>query len=66
MSDKKSDPNALAVSRGLIAINEELEFLEDKDDPASQLRRLQLEDELITLDMALGPIRRAMGRGKRL
>jgi hypothetical protein len=65
MSDDKVDPNAPPASRGLIAINEELESLEGKDDPISRKRYLQLIDELINLGMAMGPIRRAIGRGKR-
>ena len=55
MPDDKSDTNVLETSRGLIAINNELASLEGKDDPASRERYLELTDELINLDMAMGP-----------
>ena len=43
-------------------INKELYALEGKNDPASNERRAGLLDELITIDMAWGECRRAMGR----
>lgn len=48
--------------KGLIWLNAEIKALEAKNDPASRERIDELVDELITLDMAMGPIRRAMGR----
>ena len=48
--------------RGLVALNAELTALEGKTDPASRERFAELLDELLNLDMAMGAVRRAMGR----
>jgi len=39
--------------------------LEGKTDPASRERYVELLDELLNLDMAMGPVRRAMGRAQK-
>lgn len=57
MASKSEKPD-----RGLVALNAELAALEGRTDKASRERAAELLDELINLDMALGPVRRAMGR----
>jgi hypothetical protein len=42
-------------------ITAELNALKGKDDPESHDRYLELIDELMTFDMGMGPVRRAMG-----
>jgi len=42
-------------------ITAELKELEKKDDPASRERFNDLLEQLLTVDMALGPMKRAMG-----
>jgi len=41
-------------------VNKELVSLEGKDEEESEDRRTELIDELLTMDMALGPVRKAM------
>ena len=50
---------------GFLELNEELEALEGKKDPFPRTRYLQIADELITLDMAMGYEKRAIGRAAR-
>jgi hypothetical protein len=49
---------------GLVALDAELTRLADKTDPASRERFAELLNELMNLDMALAPVRRAIGRAR--
>ncbi len=65
MSDEVNrlwEQGAEQAFRGKREIEAELASLEGKDDPASKDRYMELIDELMTLDMGLGPFRRAMGQ----
>ena len=60
--NRPDDPVSNDEPKGLVALNAELTALEGKTDPASRERFAELLDELINLDMAMGPTRKAMGR----
>jgi hypothetical protein len=61
MNDNRNE-NPKKEWKGLVWLNAELKVLERKNDPVSRERYDELVDELITMDMAMGPIRRTMGR----
>ena len=60
MARKKGNEDA---GRGLVAINAEMTALEGKTDEASEQRWRELLDDLINMDMGMGPARRAMCQG---
>ncbi len=63
--NRPDDPASSEEPKGLVALNAELTALEGKTDPASRERFAELLDELLNLDMAMGPVRRAMGRAQK-
>lgn len=58
MSEKNKPDDGSRLYERWLAINEELEALEDKADPASKERFDELVDQLITIDMCFGAFRR--------
>lgn len=58
---RRDDPAINDAARQWGEITAELNALEGKSDSASHERYLELIEQLMCADMALGPVRRAMG-----
>jgi hypothetical protein len=65
MIERESPPFRDVSEMDYGEINKELDALKDKADPVSIARFHDLEWELVNIDMAMGPARRAMGRRKK-
>ncbi len=57
------EPVASGFDR-IVELNSELKSLDFEKDPEARDRQAELLDELMTLDMALQPIRRQMGQAR--